>query len=370
MKKAIVIGAGVAGITASHLLSKDKWQVTLIEKENYLGGGFKTFYYGGHPFTLGPRPLVSRREQETHVFEFVNKLVPLRRLEHNMYSYVERDGNFYSYPVHEDDIPKMPDKDKIFRELISCAQSKKKPKNFEEFWQGLVGNTLYDKFINAYSKKMWQLKSNTQLKEFKWSPKGKALKTGARYLECVVGYPYAMDGFESYFKNCTKDVSVLLGAAPRKIDPKKRIVEVRGKKLSADIIVNTISLDDFFGHRYGTLPYLGRDFIKLVLPAEHIFPENVQYVYYPNDEEFLRVVEYKKLTYYRAPTSLLVMEVPSHNNGKLYPLPLPKSLALAKKYLNALPENCFAIGRLGTYTYSIDLEGIVLQAFELMKKLK
>jgi len=369
MKTALVIGGGISGTTAAYYLAQKNWKVTLIEKEPFLGGGFKTFFYGGHPYTLGPRPLVSRNEEKTHVFEFVDSLVPLRKIPDKMLSFVERDGAFYSYPVHEEDIAKMPDAVQIRKELRNVHKRPlKEPKNFEEFWQQCLGSTLYDKFIDRYSRKMWQIKSNTQMKEFKWSPKGAALKKGPREVNCLMGYPSAYDGYEAYFKNCTRRVTVLLNAAPRKIDLKKRRVRVKDRWLQADIIVNSISLDDCMDHRFGELPYIGRDFMKMVLPVGQVFPKNVQYIYYPNDEEFLRVVEYKKLTHYRSPTTLLVMEIPS-KNGKLYPLPFPKPKALAKKYMDALPKDVYTLGRLGTYTYNIDMEGIILQARELMEKL-
>ena len=48
-----VIGAGPAGIAASHLLTLWKLEHHLIEKTDILGG-CRTFEYGGHPFTFGP----------------------------------------------------------------------------------------------------------------------------------------------------------------------------------------------------------------------------------------------------------------------------------------------------------------------------
>lgn len=372
MKKAIVVGGGIAGCTISYLLEKNGWKVTLLEKESYLGGGFKTFYYGGHPYTLGPRPLFSRNEEETRIFEFINGIIPLRKLEHSLLTYVEQDGAFYSYPIHKDDVPKMPDAELVYSELEELKSNPpKEPTNFEEFWIASVGKTLYDKFINSYSKKMWQIKSNTELKEFKWSPKGATLKSGPRnaHPNSIVAYPYAHDGYDEYFSKCTEDVEVHLCSPPEVIDVSKKRVKVKNEWLAADILVNTISLDDFMGYCFGELPYIGRDFIKLVLPIEEVLPGAIQYLFYPGEEEFLRVVEYKKLTFYKAPTTLLVMEIPS-SNGKLYPLPFPEPKAIAQRYLDALPENVYTLGRLGTYTYNIDMEGITLQAFELIERLK
>ena len=373
MKSAIVIGGGITGTTASYLLSKSGWDVTLLEKKSYLGGGFKTLYYGKHPYTDGPRPLASRNEHKTGIFEFVNKLVPLRRIDHGLLTFVERDENFYSYPIHEDDIPLMPDSDQIEKELNDINNSSnQQPSNFEEFWVGRVGKTLYLKFIDDYSKKMWQIETNKELKEFKWSPKGYTLKSGSRFCSSenfIVGYPYAYDGYDQYFQNTTKNVNVLLNSKPEIIDIEKKRVKVNESWLKSDIIVNTISLDEFMDFQYGPLPYIGRDFIKIILPTEHIFPNSVQFIYYSGKEEYTRIVEYKKLTFYESPNTLIVIEVPS-TKGKLYPLPFPKPKSIAEKYITALPKNIYSIGRLGTYTYNIDMEGIILQSFNLLEKLK
>ena len=44
--------------------------------------------------------------------------VPMRRCaEHEFLTYIERDSTFYSYPIHRDEIPKMPDRDQINSEL-------------------------------------------------------------------------------------------------------------------------------------------------------------------------------------------------------------------------------------------------------------
>ena len=56
-KNIVIIGGGVAGCTAAHQLKCKfpKWDIKLFEIGNFLGAGVRTFYYGGHPYTFGPR---------------------------------------------------------------------------------------------------------------------------------------------------------------------------------------------------------------------------------------------------------------------------------------------------------------------------
>lgn len=53
-KKAIVIGAGIAGIAAAIRLAQQGWQVTIIEKNAYAGGKLSHFSRDGYQFDAGP----------------------------------------------------------------------------------------------------------------------------------------------------------------------------------------------------------------------------------------------------------------------------------------------------------------------------
>jgi UDP-galactopyranose mutase len=154
MKNALVIGGGIAGCAAAHVLAlKGGWNVTIVEKSPVLGAGVRTQWYGGHPYTFGPRHFLTQNEK---VFEFFNKYCPLRKCaDHVFLSYVEKDGNFYNYPIHVDDIDRMPEKDKINKELheAKSLQGAENAKNLEEYWIASVGETMYKKFIDGYSKK-------------------------------------------------------------------------------------------------------------------------------------------------------------------------------------------------------------------------
>src|SRR5581483_9909239 len=169
VKTALVIGGGFAGCAAAHQLALlGGWDVTVVEALPYLGAGVRTQYYGGHPYTFGPRHFLTPME---HIYEFLNKYVPMRRCgEHQFLTYVEPDAEFYNYPIHKDDFVRMPENEQINKELgainlaeiakLSSAEiasmdrselmkrnGAKHAKNFEEFWIYSIGRTLYDKFV-------------------------------------------------------------------------------------------------------------------------------------------------------------------------------------------------------------------------------
>ena len=162
---------------------------------------------------------------------------------------------------------------------------------------------------------MWQVDSNRELDTFNWSPKGIALKDGPRaaWDNAISGYPYAANGYDDYFPFATKEANVLLSTTFDTIDVSRKTAVIDGQEQSFDVIVNTIGPDVFMGKQFGPLKYLGRELKLIVFPTEEVFPKNVYFLYYANDEDFTRLVEYKKFTRHQSPTTLIGMEIPGNN---------------------------------------------------------
>lgn len=370
MKTALVIGGGFAGCAAAHqLMLMGGWDVTIVESAPFLGAGVRTFWYGGHPYTFGPRHFLTQNEA---VFDYLNTLLPLRRCpEHEFYTYVESDNAFYNFPIHMDDIERMPDRDLVNAELKQ-AKGVGNAKNLEEYWVGSVGKTLYRKYVENYNKKMWMVDDNTRIDTFNWSPKGVAIKEGPRacWDTAISAYPYAPDGYNAYFDIATQGVRILLSTTVDVYDIPAKTVVIKGETQRYDVIVNTISPDLVFGSCYGELGYIGRDLHKLVFPTEHVFPENVYFLYYANEgERFTRMVEYKKFTRHQSPTTLVGLEIPSFN-GRHYPLPFQSEIAKARRYHELMPDGVYSIGRAGTYRYGLDIDDCIEQAIEMARQIR
>jgi UDP-galactopyranose mutase len=368
MVKTLVIGAGFAGCTVSQMLAeKSDHEVTLIERQSYLGGGCKTFYYGGHPYTLGPRHFLTKKEA---VFEYLNKMCPMKLYEgHRFLTYVEGDQSFYHFPIHMDEVREMPDAEKILEELKNCAGAEG-AKNLEEYWLRSVGDTLYHKYVEKYSRKMWGIESNTEITDFGFTPKGVALKTEksrAAWTEAIAGFPKAFNGYDDFFDRATEHVTVRLNTNIEAFDMERHRVQVEGAWESYDMIISTVSPEIILNNAFGELRWAGRDFFKIVMPTESVFPDGVYFLYYANNEPFTRMVEYKKFYDYQSPTTLLGLEMPSNKN-KLYPFPMKKDQDLHQKYMEAMPERVYSIGRMGTYRY-LDIGMIIDQCMELTSEL-
>jgi UDP-galactopyranose mutase len=372
IKKVLIIGGGFAGCATAHELSKlDNLDVTLVEKSSYLGAGVRTFFYGGHPYTFGPRHFLTRNKE---VYDYLNKIVPLRSCsEHEFLTYVEQDNQFYHYPLNVLDVEKMPDKEKIKKQLKKKNLKKiYNSKNMEDFWVNSIGKILYSKVIEKYNKKMWLVDNNKKIDTFTWSPKGATLKKGKEsawegVLSC---YPIKYNGYNDFFDLLfKKKIKILLNSNIQISNIDQKIFFINNKKIKFDIVISTVSPDFLHDYKYGELKFIGRDFHKIVFPTENVFPQNVYFLYYANNEKFTRLVEYKKFTNHKSKTTLVGMEIPSMN-GKHYPIPFKSEIRKSHKYIKALPENFFSIGRAGTYRYEVDIDDCIEQAIEIRKILE
>ena len=364
-KKVLIIGAGTAGCAAVHKLHEtNEFEITIIDKADHLGAGVRTNFYGGHPYTFGPRHFFTQNKE---IYQYLDSIVPLRDCgDHQFISYVEQDNAFYNFPIHMDDVRAMPDSDEIISQ-IENTHGVENSKNFEEFWINSVGEKLYNKIVKNYTEKMWQIEAS-KIDTFKWSPKGVTIKDGPRAAldNCMSGYPIAKDGYNYFFDSIEGKCRILLNTTIEKFDIKNKSIYIKEKKHTYDYIVSTISPDTLFDACFGELAFMGRDVHLIVFPTEHVFPENVYFLYYPGNEKHTRLVEYKKFTHHKDKNSLIGIEYPSQN-GKHYPLPLKHEMRKAQKYFDLMPKGVFSIGRAGSYRYLVDIDDCIEQAFELKR---
>ncbi len=370
--KILIIGGGFAGCSSAEMLSKIKGsKIIIVEKSKFLGAGVRTFFYGGHPYTFGPRHFLTNKKE---TYYYLKKFLKLRNCNYHQFkSYVESDNQFYNYPINTDDIDKMPDRNKIKKELKHRKNKNFKAKNLEEFWIKSIGPILYKKIIDNYNKKMWLINSNKKLDTFNWSPKGYTIKKGSRaaFDDHISCYPYAKDGYNQYFDKILKikNIKVKFNSIANKFNLKKKFAHINGKKVKFDILINTISPDEIFNFKYGKLGFIGRDFHKIIFPSKEIFPKDVFFLYYPNKESFTRLVEYKKFTLHKSSTTLIGMEIPSQN-GRLYPIPIKSEQKKAKRYFKDFTKNTYSIGRAGSYRYEVDIDDCIYQSMLIKKDIE
>ena len=371
MKKAIIIGAGVTGVSCAYVLKKLGFNVKLLEAAPSAGGGVWTRFHGGHPYTFGPRIFFTPDDE---VISFTQNLIKIREFDTITWTYVEEDDALYHYPLQYSDIEQMPDAQTINDQLKTIEKEKNKisSQNFEAYWISAIGKNLYGKFVDDYSKKMWGIEDNRQLSaNFEWVNRGIPIRDGdiRLYQDQFQGYPEPLDGFNSFFGKCLEGIDVDYNRPVTKIDPETSTIYTKdGEKHTADIVVNTVIVDFLFDNVFGELKHIGRDFFPVWLPVKYAMPEDVTWIHYSGKEAYTRVTEFKKITNYDSEHTLLGIEVPS-NRGRYYPVQSQPEITRYNQYKELFPNNFYSLGRLGKFKYQGIPDGI-RDALDLKEKLQ
>lgn len=284
----------------------------------------------------------------------------MRHFETRTWTYVASDQALYHYPLFAGDLPLMPDWPQIERELAERADRTPSVENFEAYWLDAVGPTLYRKFVDGYSRKMWGIESNRELQaDFEWVNRGTPIREADTrlYGDQFQGYPAAPDGFNGYFDRSLAGCDVVFECDVGVLDPSTRTVRTSRGDFRGDIIVNTIHVDTLFDYAFGELRWCGRTFVRVVLPVERAMPEDVTWIHYSGDEPYTRVTEFKKITGHEARDTLIGIEFPT-DQGRFYPVQSVDERERFDRYRALFPERFFSIGRLGRFQYRGIPDGI------------
>ncbi|HCY76820.1 MAG TPA: protoporphyrinogen oxidase [Ignavibacteriales bacterium] len=99
-KKIVVIGAGISGLTTAYLLSKKGFDVTVIEKNNSVGGSIESVFENGFLFDRGPNsalettPVIGQLIRELNL---ENELLYASKQANKRY--ILRDNKLHSLPT-------------------------------------------------------------------------------------------------------------------------------------------------------------------------------------------------------------------------------------------------------------------------------
>jgi UDP-galactopyranose mutase len=133
--------------------------------------------------------------------------------------------------------------------------------------------------------------------------------------------------------------------------------------------VFTGPIDEYFGFRYGKLPYRSLQFKHETVDQEWLQP--VAVINYPSEDvPYTRVTEYKHLTGQTAAKTSITYEFPSAEGDPYYPIPRDENQALYKRYeaLAIKEADVSFVGRLATYRY-YNMDQVVGQALATYRRL-
>lgn len=160
-KRVVVIGGGITGLTTAYTLCKKNFDVTIIEKSDFVGGLAATFSYKNHLLDYGPHNF------HTHIPGIVNFIkdelkVDLKRMKVTS-SKLYFMGKFIEYPLKITDAVKNLNWKLAFRCFIDYIVTRitlrfgahKDADSFEGWVKSRFGGYIYDLYFGPYVKKVW-----------------------------------------------------------------------------------------------------------------------------------------------------------------------------------------------------------------------
>jgi protoporphyrinogen oxidase len=156
-QKAIIIGAGPAGLTAAYLLAKQGFPVTVLEVDSvYVGGISRTVQYKGFHFDIGGHRFFSKSKE---VEDFWTEVLGEDLLDRPRSSRIFYNGKFFSYPLKAFDALSKLGVVESARCVMSYGWAKVSPnateKSFEDWVSNRFGKRLFSIFFKTYTEKVW-----------------------------------------------------------------------------------------------------------------------------------------------------------------------------------------------------------------------
>ncbi|HYZ48052.1 MAG TPA: UDP-galactopyranose mutase [Sphingomonas sp.] len=359
----LVVGAGFAGAVMAERLATDGGKkVLVIDRRPHIGGnaydlpnedGILYHLYGPHIF----------HTNSEEIFSYLSRFTEWRPYEHRVLAQVR--DMLVPMPINRTTLNRLYGLDLQTEEeaeafLASRAEPVPEIRTSADVVISKVGRELYELFFQGYTRKQWGM-DPSELDKSVTSRVPTRTNTDDRYFtDAFQAMP--RDGYTRMFERMLDHPNIDLRLGVEWEDVRREV--------SYDKLVFTGPIDEYFGYRYGKLPYRSLKFRHETLDEEVFQP--VAVVNYPSqDVPYTRVTEYKYLTGQVAPKTSITYEYPSAEGDPYYPIPRPENQALFKRYeAMALAEaDVVFVGRLATYRY-YNMDQVVGQALATYRRMK
>ena len=308
--KYVIVGAGLAGLTiAERIANLLNEQVLLIEKRGHIGGNIYDFYNedGILIHKYGPH-IFHTNDQE--VYEYLSTFTKWNDFWHRVLSYV--DGNLIPMPITVETI------NKLYHLNLSCEQVK--------------DTSVISRIPVRY---------NRDTRYFADKYQGMPKYGYTKMCEAMASHPNIRILLQTNYKEILSDISY-------------------------DTLIFTGPADEFYQYKFGHLAYRSLRLEFETFDKESYQPAPV--VNYPNDYDFTRITEYKKLTGQEHKKTTIGKEFPCAEGEPYYPFPTKEcrqQFALYQKEMEK-ETNVFFLGRLAEYRY-YNMDAVVRSALDLFE---
>ena len=365
----LVVGAGLAGATIAHELTRKGEKCLVIDKRPHIGGnvyteeiaGINVHKYGAHIFHTSDR----------RIWEYVNSFVEFNRYTNSPVAKAP-DGRLYNLPFNMNTFYQMwgvqtpgeaqakLEEQRAEAVLRMKADGITEPRNLEEQALALIGRDIYERLIKGYTEKQWGRKCS-ELPAF-----------------IIRRLPVRFTFDNNYFNDLYQGVPI--GGYTRLIEKMLEGVEVR---LNTDYFANrdyftslanrivyTGEIDRYFDYRFGALQYRTVNFETQLLSGTANYQGNAVVNYTDVAIPYTRIIEHKHFEYGTQPDTVISREFSKEwqlGDEPYYPVNDDRNGALFRRYKELADKDSGVIfcGRLAEYRY-YDMHQIIARALDLV----
>lgn len=372
MKQALIIGAGISGVTSGRILAEQGFQVTIFEKRDHIGGNIYDYYEDGiliHKY--GPHLFHTNIPE---VADFVKRFSEFFPYEHRVLGEVDETLVPIPFNFKSIDLLYQPEEAERLKEILKKAYPEgesvpimelrrhpdKEVQNLAEF---VFQNVFY-----GYTKKQW----GKAPEEMDPSVMGRVpvrMSYDDRYftdrfqMMPVNGYTAMVQEMLSH-----PGISLRMGCdAMEHIKLDGSNIYLDGELYFGEVI-DTGCIEELLNQKYGPLPYRS---LKFSLEKHnHTQYQPVVQVNYPNRYTYTRISEFKLVQAQKVHGKTIILyEYPtSCQNGDIpyYPISSEENEALYQKYKKELSgiRKLHLLGRLAEYRY-YNMDTTIFQAMKL-----
>lgn len=355
----IVIGAGLAGLTIANSIAKDlNEKVLVIEKRNHIGGNCYDFYneYGIMIHKYGPHIFHTNSKK---VWDYLSQFTKWNYYQHRVLSYI--DGNYIPMPINCETINELYNLNLSTTEVEEFLSNNsikiEEIKNSEDVIVSKAGLDIYEKFFKYYTKKQWDVYPNELDKSVISRIPVRNNRDTRYFADKYQGIP--KHGYTKMCENMCNhsNIHIMLNT------DYKDVIDY----IEYDKLIYTGPIDYFFDYKYGKLKYRSLKFEIETIDKEEYQQEAV--INYPNDYDFTRITEYKKLTGQVSNKTTIAREYPTWIGEPYYPVPQKEYMEQYYKYKKEADklDNVIFVGRLAQYKY-YNIDAVVEEALRIFEE--
>ena len=379
----IVIGAGIAGITAAQRIATVlRKRVLVIEKRDHVGGNCYDYYdeKGILIHKYGPHVLHTKNRD---IYQYLSLFTNWNVYNHKILGKIEDELlpiPFNLISIHKAFLEKTSQMKKALLDNynVDSKVDVNELKNSANEYLREIGEYVDEKFLSTYCEKQWGVTADNLDSSFEDYLKVIPSYNCRYYDDKYQGMP--SKGYTDMFLHMLNnpDINIILNKDYREIlsvNHQENKIYYKGEEFKGKIIF-TAMIDEFFEYKYGILPYHSLIHINECVDYSNFQGEAV--ICYPEEYHFTRIIEYKYLTGQSSNHTSIQFEYPSKYNPNVeeqsipyYPIHNEDNLKLYEKYrkLTENYPNVKFIGRLAEYKY-MEMDEVVEKVLKFISEEK